>query len=98
MLKLIDKGMTREAAYDLVQPKTALLGIIGRLFVHCWKKTKNSFRFEPSRHRDAFDYQYHLVEYRYHFERNWIRSIRSTGSVLARFLLEKRGKNDDHGN
>lgn len=61
MLKLIDKGMTREASYDLVQPKTA----------YAWD---NQTQFRPLLEADdqitsilsnddlddAFDYNYHL--------------------------------------
>ena len=35
MLKLIDHGMTREQAYDLVQPKTAQAWDEQRIFDHC---------------------------------------------------------------
>lgn len=61
MLKLIDKGMTREEAYDLVQPKTA----------YAWD---NQVQFRPLLEEDpaitsvlskediddAFDYRHHL--------------------------------------
>lgn len=61
MLKLIDKGMTREEAYDLVQPKTA----------YAWD---NQVQFRPLLEEDptitsvlskeeiddAFDYHHHL--------------------------------------
>lgn len=61
LLKLIDKGMTREAAYDLIQPKTA----------ESWDK---QVQFRPLLERDpkissllskadlddAFDYHWHL--------------------------------------
>lgn len=63
LLKLIDKGMSREAAYDLVQPKTA----------EAWDEQKQ-FRdlleadsaitavLTPLDLDDAFDYHYHLKE------------------------------------
>lgn len=35
LLKLIDHGMTREEAYDLVQPKQLTHGIIKRRSVRC---------------------------------------------------------------
>lgn len=61
MLKLIDKGMTREAAYDLVQPKTA----------ESWdnqvdfrplleKDEKITSVLSPEDIDDAFDYNHHL--------------------------------------
>lgn len=61
MLKLIDHGMSREAAYDLVQPKTAI----------AWDE-KKPFRplleaddqitsvLTPADLDDAFDYHWHL--------------------------------------
>ena len=70
MLKLIDKGMTREEAYDLVQPKTA----------DAWD---NQTQFRPLLDADekitnvlskadlddAFDYNYHLKNVDTVFER-----------------------------
>jgi len=70
MLKLIDKGMTREEAYDLVQPKTA----------YAWD---NQTDFKPllladekvmavlssEELADAFDYQWHLKNVDTIFER-----------------------------
>lgn len=70
MLKLIDKGMTREEAYDLVQPKTA----------YSWD---NQTDFRPLLEADekvmsvltkedldeAFDYNYHLKNVDTIFER-----------------------------
>ena len=61
LLKLIDKGMTREEAYDLVQPKTA----------YAWDN-QTQFRplleadekitsvLEPSELDEAFDYNWHM--------------------------------------
>ena len=63
LLQLIDKGLSREAAYDLVQPKTA----------QAWDEQR-SFRqlvesdaaitaiLSPEHIADAFDYTYHLKE------------------------------------
>lgn len=70
LLKLIDHGMTREQAYDLVQPKTA----------EAWDK---QMQFRPlleadekimgilskTELDDAFDYHYHLKNVDYIFER-----------------------------
>lgn len=70
LLKLIDKGMSREEAYDLVQPKTA----------EAWD---NQVQFKPLLENDirittvltqaeiddAFDYQYHLKNVDTIFER-----------------------------
>ena len=61
MLQLIDKGLSREEAYDLVQPKTA----------QAWDEKKD-FRslletdskitsiLTPNDLNDAFDYNYHI--------------------------------------
>lgn len=63
LLKLIDHGMSREAAYDLVQPKTA----------YAWDN-QTQFRplleadeaitsvLSPEELDDAFDYNYHLKQ------------------------------------
>ncbi|MDT2830362.1 adenylosuccinate lyase [Vagococcus carniphilus] len=70
LLKLIDKGMSREEAYDLVQPKTA----------YAWD---NQVQFKPLLEADekitstlsqeeiddAFDYNYHLKNVDVIFER-----------------------------
>jgi adenylosuccinate lyase len=70
MLKLIDHGLSREAAYDLVQPKTA----------YAWD---NQVQFRPlldederitsvltkAELDDAFDYNYHLRNVDVVFER-----------------------------
>ncbi len=70
LLKLIDHGMTREQAYDLVQPKTA----------EAWDK-QTQFRplleadekimgiLSKTELDDAFDYHYHLKNVDYIFER-----------------------------
>lgn len=70
LLKLIDKGMSREAAYDLVQPKTAI----------SWDE-QVAFRplldadpqitsvLSQAELDDAFDYRYHLKNVEVIFER-----------------------------
>ncbi|ETO40358.1 Adenylosuccinate lyase [Fructilactobacillus florum 8D] len=61
LLKLIDKGMSREAAYDLIQPLTAQAWE-----QHCQFKTLVSDNerikalLSPAEIDDAFDYHYHL--------------------------------------
>mgnify|MGYP000857752804 CR=1 FL=1 len=70
MLKLIGKGMSREEAYDLVQPKTAV----------CWdeqvpfrplleKDPVISGKLSKEELDDAFDYHYHLQHVDEIFER-----------------------------
>lgn len=70
LLKLIDKGLSREAAYDLVQPKTA----------QAWDE-QTAFRplletdaritdvLTAADLDDAFDYHYHLKEVDHIFDR-----------------------------
>jgi len=70
LLKLIDKGMSREAAYDLVQPKTALSWdnqtdfrpLVEADEVIMAKLTKEDIA-------DAFNYNYHLSHVDEVFER-----------------------------
>ncbi|MCJ0573966.1 adenylosuccinate lyase, partial [Enterococcus cecorum] len=70
MLKLIDKGLTREQAYDLVQPNTAkswdeqrdfrpLIEADETIMSHLTKEDLD----------DAFDYHYHLKNVDTIFER-----------------------------
>lgn len=61
MLKLIDKGMTREQAYDLVQPKTAFAWDHQTAFRPLLEEDKKiTAILTPEDLDDAFDYQYHL--------------------------------------
>lgn len=61
MLKLIDKGMTREQAYDLVQPKTAFAWDHQTAFRPLLEEDeKITAILTPEDLDDAFDYQYHL--------------------------------------
>lgn len=61
LLKLVDAGLSREAAYDLVQPLTAKSWDQGkdfrRLVESCPEITD---RLNPEAIADAFDYHYHL--------------------------------------
>ena len=62
MLKLIDKGMTREQAYDLVQPKTAFAWDHQTAFRPLLEEDeKITAILTPEDLDDAFDYQYHLL-------------------------------------
>ena len=61
MLKLIDSGMTREQAYDLVQPLTKQSwdkGIQFRDLVEGSKPITDALNEEQI--NDAFDYHYHI--------------------------------------
>ena len=61
MLKLIDKGMTREEAYDLVQPKTAYAWDHQKQFRPLLEEDeKITAILSESDLDDAFDYNYHL--------------------------------------
>ncbi|MEK2588419.1 adenylosuccinate lyase [Lentilactobacillus buchneri] len=74
MLKLIDAGMTREQAYDLVQPLTKQSwdkGIQFRNLVEGDKKITDALSEDQI--NDAFDYHYH---------------IRHVGEIFARVGLE----------
>ena len=70
MLKLIDKGMTREAAYDLVQPKTAFAWDHQTAFRPLLEEDDKITSFLSKEDiDDAFDYQYHLRNVDTIFER-----------------------------
>lgn len=61
LLKLIDKGMSREEAYDLVQPKTAISWdeqTDFRPLLEADEKIMSVLSKEEL--DDAFDYNYHL--------------------------------------
>ena len=61
LLKLIDKGMSREAAYDLIQPKTATAWDEQVLFRPLLEKDENVMAvLSKAELDDAFDYHYHL--------------------------------------
>ncbi|MGB6177716.1 adenylosuccinate lyase [Carnobacterium sp.] len=61
LLKLIDKGMSREQAYDLVQPKTAIAWESQIPFRDLIEgDTEVMSRITVEELDDAFDYQYHL--------------------------------------
>lgn len=61
MLKLIDKGMTREQAYDLVQPKTAFAWDHQTAFRPLLEEDgKVTSILSKEDLDDAFDYHYHL--------------------------------------
>lgn len=70
LLKLIDKGMTREAAYDLMQPKTAYAWDHQTQFrplLEADEKITNVLSAADL--DDAFDYNYHLKNVDKIFER-----------------------------
>lgn len=61
LLKLIDKGMSREAAYDLIQPKTAIAWDEQVLFRPLLEEDENVMAVLSTEDLDdAFDYHYHL--------------------------------------
>ncbi len=61
MLKLIESGLSREAAYDLVQPKTAKAWDEHRDFRALLEADpKVTDRLSEAQIDDAFDYHYHL--------------------------------------
>lgn len=62
LLKLVDKGLSREAAYDIVQPLTALAWEEGREF-KTFVETSPAIlaRLTSEEIDEAFDYHYHLT-------------------------------------
>ncbi|MCO0832366.1 adenylosuccinate lyase [Fructobacillus sp. W13] len=61
LLKLIDAGLSREAAYDLVQPLTAKAWDEGLSFETLVKKSPEiQATLDEDALSDAFDYRYHL--------------------------------------
>lgn len=61
MLKLIEKGMSREAAYDLVQPKTAIAWDQRKAFRPLLEAdSKITTVLSSADLDDAFDYRWHL--------------------------------------
>lgn len=70
MLELIDKGMTREDAYDLVQPKTALAWDNQTAFRPLLEEDEKITSLLSKEDLDnAFDYHYHLRHVDEIFER-----------------------------
>ena len=61
MLKLIEKGMSRESAYDLVQPKTALSWDEQKPFRTLIESDEAIVKVLSKEDiDDAFDYHYHI--------------------------------------
>jgi len=61
LLKLIESGLSREAAYDLVQPLTAQAWDEQRQFRPLVEANSEiTARLTPAQIADAFDYHYHL--------------------------------------
>ena len=61
MLKLIEKGMSREGAYDLVQPKTALSWDEQKPFRNLIESDEAIVKVLSKEDiDDAFDYHYHI--------------------------------------
>lgn len=70
LLKLIDKGMSREEAYDLVQPKTAEAWNRQTAFRPLVEKDERMMaKLSAEEVEEAFDYQYHLKRVDEIFER-----------------------------
>lgn len=70
LLKLIDHGLSREAAYDLVQPKTAVSWDEGIPFRKLLEEDPQIMGILSERELDdAFDYHWHLKNVDYLFER-----------------------------
>ncbi|MFC0189951.1 adenylosuccinate lyase [Fictibacillus aquaticus] len=70
LLKLIDKGMAREAAYDIVQPKAMQAweeGVQFRTLIE--GETQITEKLTPAEIEDCFDYSYHLSQVDTIFER-----------------------------
>lgn len=70
LLKLIESGLSREAAYDLVQPLTAQAWDEQKQFRPLVEaKTEITDRLTPEQIADAFDYHYHLRRVDFIFQR-----------------------------
>ncbi len=70
LLKLIDKGMSREAAYDIVQPKAMQAWEEGVQFKQLVQgEPRITERLTPEDIEDCFDYSYHLQHVDTIFER-----------------------------
>jgi adenylosuccinate lyase len=70
LLKLVDAGLSREAAYDLVQPLTAIAWDEGKAFKPLVEGKKEiTDRLSQAEIDDAFDYHYHIQKVDEIFER-----------------------------
>ena len=70
LLKLIDKGLSREEAYDMVQPQTAVSWDEQRPFQQLVLEDKTIMSYLTKEDvEDAFDYNYHLKNVDEIFER-----------------------------
>lgn len=70
LLKLIDKGLSREEAYDLVQPKTAISWDEQKAFRSLIEEDEKIMSYLSIEEvNDAFDYNYHLKNVDEIFER-----------------------------
>ncbi|MGY3766588.1 adenylosuccinate lyase [Vagococcus vulneris] len=70
LLKLIDKGMSREEAYDLIQPKTAISWNRQVQFRPLLEEDKRITSILSNEEiDDAFDYNYHIKQVNTIFER-----------------------------
>lgn len=70
LLKLVDSGLSREAAYDLVQPKTALAWDEQKDFRQLLEADpKVMAQLTPAEMDDAFDYHWHLSQVQTIFDR-----------------------------
>lgn len=70
LLKLIDKGLSREDAYDLVQPKTAISWDAQTAFRPLLEEDEEIMSIlTPADIEDSFDYNYHLRNVDEIFER-----------------------------
>ncbi|WP_459128059.1 adenylosuccinate lyase [Latilactobacillus curvatus] len=70
LLKLVDAGLSREAAYDLVQPKTALAWDEQKDFRQLLEADpKVTSELSKADLDDAFDYQWHLKQVQTIFDR-----------------------------
>ncbi|MCQ6268574.1 adenylosuccinate lyase [Fictibacillus sp. WQ 8-8] len=70
LLKLIDKGMSREAAYDIVQPKAMQAWEEGVQFKQLVQgEPRITEKLTPEDIEDCFDYSYHLQHVDTIFER-----------------------------
>lgn len=70
LLKLIDKGMSREAAYDIVQPKAMQAWEEGIQFKQLvQEENRITEKLTPEEIEECFDYSYHLQHVDTIFER-----------------------------
>ena len=73
LLKLVDAGLSREAAYDLVQPKTALAWDEQKDFRQLLEADpKVTSELSKADLDDAFDYQWHLKQVQTIFDRVFV--------------------------